>query len=171
MKTWIETFQEVMAVTNLKGWATVRRAGTSRSADALIRRLTARFPDYCFTRIGPAINAIKPSSESLVDMAKRRDEEGRTKYGNQWAGRSPVAEIREELADAYNYVQWAGLQEELSEDEVIYFTSRILSLDHDLRLCSETPPLKGAPQIKNRLDRHYRLTRTVQGEKKDEPSE
>jgi len=53
--------------------------------------------------------------EMFLAECDAKQREGRNKFGPESVGRNPMVEFVEEMADAYNYLEWA---EALNGDEV-----------------------------------------------------
>jgi len=156
--------KEVLSVTNLKEWATIAKMRTSQSAMTMTSRYRSRFPDYVFDTEKHLIRAFSPKSSSLVKLARERDEAGRIKYGENWEGRDPIVEAREELADAYNYFQWAHDQNKITLSTRDYLMAKVLELDHDLRLLTECPSSTKARRIRLYIPKGYVAEMTIGGD-------
>jgi len=164
-----ERMRDVLSVSNLKSWATIAKMRTRQSAIVMTARYRSRFPEYLFEQEKNLIRAYAPQSESLISLAKKRHEEGKEKYGDEWAGRDPIVESREELADAYNYFQWAYQQNRITVGVRDFLLAKILELDHDLRLVTECPSSHKARRIKFYVPKGF-VAKTTIGED-NEPGE
>ena len=65
--------------------------------------------------------------ETLVEHSQRKDQEGFAQYGDKWGGKdtTPMDELMDELADAWNYIQHAHRYGEVGENTAA-------ALQHDL---------------------------------------
>lgn len=127
-------------------WTSIAEMGTAHSARAQVVNNNLRHPEFLWTRAGRMIRAFFPASESIIEHARRKNKEGFEKYGDVWSGRDAATEAKDELADAFNYVQWARANGEITVWDEKELISDLMKVYNKVRLMTEAPKYNQSPK-------------------------